>query len=317
MERMRIIVNNNYRPGAAGLPGLKAAPFGPIFPSIPARRETENAMSDQAFTLTDWIARFGQAEIPVLRHSARELERLRAENGLLNARTVAGVVTDDPLMTVRLLRHLQRHKGAQQRHELVDVKQALLMMGLEAFFRDLPAQPVAEDMLFGHPEALLHLLRTVRRAQRSACYAFDWALRLHDLHAEEVQVSALLTHFAEMLMWCFNPGPMLAIRRRQSADPGLRSADAQRQVLGFSGAALQRQLAVEWRLPELLLNLLDPAQSGSTRVRNVALAVNLARHSAQGWDNPALPDDYRDIGALLRMPPERVRALVMQAAEAG
>lgn len=274
-------------------------------------------MSDQALTLTDWIARFGRAEIPVLKHSARELERLRAENGLLNARAVAAVVTDDPLMTVKLLRHMQLHKGVHQRHELVDAKQALLMMGLETFFRDLPAQPVAEDMLHGHKEALLYLLRTVRRAQRSAHYAFDWALRLHDLHAEEVQVSALLTHFAEMLMWCFNPDPMLAIRRRQLADPGLRSVDAQRQVLGFSGAELQRQLAIEWRLPELLLNLLDPSQSGTTRVRNVMLAVNLARHSAQGWDNPALPDDYRDIGALLRMEPERVRALVMHEAESG
>ncbi len=274
-------------------------------------------MSDQTLTLTDWIARFGRAEIPVLKHSARELQRLRAENGLLNARAVAAVVTDDPLMTVKLLRHMQLHKGVHQRHELVDAKQALLMMGLETFFRDLPAQPVAEDMLHGHKEALLYLLRTVRRAQRSAHYAFDWALRLHDLHAEEVQVSALLTHFAEMLMWCFNPGPMLAIRRRQLADPGLRSVDAQRQVLGFSGAELQRQLAIEWRLPELLLNLLDPSQSGTTRVRNVMLAVNLARHSAQGWDNPALPDDYRDIGALLRMEPERVRALVMHEAEPG
>lgn len=274
-------------------------------------------MSDQTLTLTDWIARFGRAEIPVLKHSARELQRLRAENGLLNARAVAAVVTDDPLMTVKLLRHMQLHKGVHQRHELVDAKQALLMMGLETFFRDLPAQPVAEDMLHGHKEALLYLLRTVRRAQRSAHYAFDWALRLHDLHAEEVQVSALLTHFAEMLMWCFNPGPMLAIRRRQLADPGLRSVDAQRQVLGFSGAELQRQLAIEWRLPELLLNLLDPSQSGTTRVRNVMLAVNLARHSAQGWDNPALPDDYRDIGALLRMEPERVRALVMHEAESG
>ena len=274
-------------------------------------------MSDQALTLTDWIARFGRAEIPVLKHSARELERLRAENGLLNARAVAAVVTDDPLMTVKLLRHMQLHKGVHQRHELVDAKQALLMMGLETFFRDLPAQPVAEDMLHGHKEALLYLLRTVRRAQRSAHYAFDWALRLHDLHAEEVQVSALLTHFAEMLMWCFNPDPMLAPPRRQLADPALRTRDAPRQGLGFSGGELPRQLAIEWRLPELLLNLLDPSQSGTTRVRNVMLAVNLARHSAQGWDNPALPDDYRDIGALLRMEPERVRALVMHEAESG
>ena len=37
----------------------------------------------------------------------------------------------------------------------------------------------------------------------------------------------------------------------------------------------------------------------SPRTRTVALAVALARHSANGWDNPALPDDYSAIAALL------------------
>jgi len=37
------------------------------------------------------------------------------------------------------------------------------------------------------------------------------------------------------------------------------------------------------------------------------LAVRLARHSAHGWDNPALPDDYIEIGQLLNLSPEAVR----------
>ncbi len=45
-------------------------------------------------------------------------------------------------------------------------------------------------------------------------------------------------------------------------------------------------------------------------MRNVTLAVNLARHSATGWDDAALPVDYRDIGELLRIDPERVKVLV-------
>ena len=267
-------------------------------------------MSQQSRSLADWVAYLGQADLPVLKHTARELERLRGNEALLNARNVADVVTDDPLMTVKLLRHLQTHKHRKQAYELVDVKQALLMMGLDAFSREVPAMPIAEGMLHGHLDALVHLLQTVRRAQRSAHYAYDWALRLHDLHAEEVHVSALLTHVAEMLMWCFNPGPMLEIKKRQHADPTLRSTEVQKAVLGFSGTDLQRQLTIEWQLPELLLNLMDPAQAKSTRVRNVMLAANLARHSAQGWDNAALPDDFRDIASLLRMEPDKVRALV-------
>jgi HD-like signal output (HDOD) protein len=267
-------------------------------------------MSQHSKRLEEWLAYLGQADIPVLKNSARELDRLRADESLLNPRSIANVVTDDPLMTVKLLRFLQSHKHRNQTYELVDVKQALLMLGVDTFFREVPAAPVVEDMLQEHIEALVQLLQTVRRAQRSAYYAYDWALRLHDLHAEEVHVSTLLAHVTEMLMWCFSPVQMLDIRRLQRADSALRSADAQKRVLGFTGVELQRQLAIDWRLPELLQNLLDPALAKTSRVRNVTLAVNLARHSAQGWDNAALPDDYRDIGDLLRMEPERVMALV-------
>jgi HD-like signal output (HDOD) protein len=267
-------------------------------------------MLQQPKSLEAWLAFFGQAEIPVLRHTVRELERLRADETLLNARSVADVVNDDPLMTVKLLRYLQSHKHRNQIYELVDVKQVLLMLGLDAFFREVPAEPITEEVLSSHRTALVQLLQTVRRAQRAAYYAYDWALRLHDLHAEEVFVSALLNHVSEMLMWCFNPDQMLEIARRQAADPALRSVDAQRQVLGFAGAELQRQLTTEWMMPELLRNLADPALANTPRVRIVKLAVNLARHSAHGWDNAALPDDYREIAALLRTEPDKVMALV-------
>ena len=267
-------------------------------------------MPQQPKSMAAWLAFLGQAEIPVLKQTARELERLSADESHLDARSIANVVTDDPLMTVKLLRYMQTHKHRNQKYELVDVKEALLMMGLDAYFREVPATPISEDMLQGHIEALVHLLHTVRRAQRSAHYAYDWALRLHDLHAEEVHVSALLYHVAEMLMWCFNPGQMLEIQKRQAADTTLRSADVQKQVMGFTGMDFQRQLTIEWNLPELLLNLMDPAQANTSRVRNVKLAANLARHSAQGWDNDALPDDYREIAALLRMEPDKVAAMV-------
>jgi len=267
-------------------------------------------MQQQPNSLEAWLAYLGQAEIPVLRQTARELERQRADEAQLNARDVAEAVDDDPLLTAKLLRYLQGHKLHQQVYELVDVKQTLLMLGLDAFFREVPAAPYVEDVLQDHRLALVQLLQTVRRAQRAAYYAYDWAVRLHDLHAEEVYVSALLNHLSEMLMWCFNPGQMLEIARRQAADPTLRSADVQRQVLGFRGVELQHRLVLTWKLPELLASVTDPAQAHTQRVRNVKLASNLARHSANGWDNAALPDDYRDIGELLRLTPDQVMAVI-------
>ncbi len=267
-------------------------------------------MSQHTKSLDGWLAFLEQADLPVLTRTAAELERLRGDDALLTARNVANVVTDDPLMTVKLLRYLQTHKHRAQQHELIDVKQALLMLGLDAFLRDLPAAPLAEVLVGAHEGASARLLHTAARARRAAAYAFDWALRLHDLHPEEVQISALLAHASEMLMWCFNPQGMLDVSQLKRGDPTLRSSEAQRRVLGFPLLALQRELAIQWRLPKLLIELMDPAQARTSRMRTVMLAVNLARHSADGWHDAALPDDYQQIADLLHMELHRVVALV-------
>lgn len=268
-------------------------------------------MNQAPHNLTGWVAFLGQADIPVLKQTARELGRLRDNgNNQLNAREVARIVTNDPLMTVKLLRYMQGHKRLSQMQELVQVEQAIMMMGFNTFLNDIPTETVVENVLANHLDALVHLMQTVRRAQRSADYAFDWAVRMRDLHWEEVRVSALLTYVAEMLMWCFNPEQMLEIRKRQNADKTLRSAVVQKEVLGFAGMDLQRALTVEWNLPALLMNLMDPKLARNPRVRNVLLAVNLARHSSHGWHDAALPDDYTQIGELLRMEPMHVMEIV-------
>ena len=41
--------------------------------------------------------------------------------------------------------------------------------------------------------------------------------------------------------------------------------------------------------------------AGPTASGKSALAVRLARHSAAGWDNPALPDDYSETAQLLNL----------------
>jgi hypothetical protein len=46
---------------------------------------------------------------------------------------------------------------------------------------------------------------------------------------------------------------------------------------------------------------MDPTKTDSPRVKNVKLACDLARHSADGWNDAALPDDYKAICELLRI----------------
>ena len=80
--------------------------------------------------------------------------------------------------------------------------------------------------------------------------------------------------------------------------------------MGFTLLQLQSELVVRWSLPKLLITLMDVNRANQQRVRNVILAVNLARHSANGWDDATLPDDYEDIGRLLHMQVHEVMALI-------
>ena len=265
--------------------------------------------------LEHWVSLLTGADLPVLKHTARDLIALRADDKRLNAHTIAQIIASDPMMTVKLLRYLQQHKRKAQTAEVIQVKQALLMLGVEPFFNNIPPQPLAEEMLKSHAVALPPMLRVVHRSYRASEYAREWAVQLHDLHYEEVRVAALLHDIAEILMWCFAPTMMLEIHDMQQKDKMLHSRSAQEQVLGFALVDLQKELTLQWGLPELLLVLMNDSSAKQPRVRNVELAVNLARHSANGWDDAALPDDYKDIGELLRIPAAQVMAMV--EAEAG
>lgn len=261
--------------------------------------------------LNRWVDQLSNVEIPVLRQTARKLSKLSEDIENQTPRSIAQVIKADPFMVVKLMRYLQLHKHRIQDHEIVEVEQALLMLGLEGALKKVPPEPLIEDVLIReHRAALVYLLKVTQRSITASNYAFDWAVRLHDLHFEEVRIAALLHDIAEMLMWCFAPKEMLLIKSMQTKDKTLRSHQVQQKVLGFALHELQLALAVRWKLPELLVCLINHDECEQQRVRNVFLAVDLARHCANGWNDAALPDDYAAIAKLLHLKPEEVMQIV-------
>lgn len=261
--------------------------------------------------LSDWVNFLTRAEIPVLKQTARNLAVLTKDEQNLNARSYANVVKNDPLMTVKLMRYMQDHKHRCQEHDVMEAEQIVMMLGLETLLKKIPPEPLVEEVLGrNNMSALIHLLKTAHRSNMAASYAYDWAIRLHDLHFADIRLAALLHDIAEMLMWCFAPVEMLKIKQLQKQNKALRSAAVQEKILGFTLNQLQHELAVRWKLPELLITLMDDEHAKLRRVRNVILAVNLARHSANGWDDAALPDDYEEISKLLHLPACDVMTIV-------
>ena len=251
--------------------------------------------------LDAWVHYLSHVELPILRQTARRLEDARQNIDRINGRDLADIVLQDPLMTIRVLAYIQPFRGKHLRSDITTIAHAIMMLGIEPFFARFSTLTTIESKLGQQPQALLGVLHVIRRMQRAAHYAHDWAFERLDMNVEEVALAALLHDLAEILLWCFAPQQALEIRRRQQIDPTLRSATAQEDVLGIRLADLQLALCQAWQLPELLKTLMDDSQSEHPRVRNVVLAVNLARHSAENWENPGLPDDFRGIEKLLHV----------------
>src|SRR5450631_4913247 len=204
-----------------------------------------------------WTAYFRSAQVPVLAQTAWLLEDLRANEDRVDANGLGESISNDPLMTLKVLAHSAAHRGSRVVTDAETVTSALVMMGISPFFRAFGVQPTVEDWLAAEPEALEGLRQTLRRAHRGANFALAFAVHRRDHDAAVIHAAALLHNFAEMLIWCHAPVLALHIRDAQLADPALRSATAQSAILNINLTDLQQSLMRAWRLPELLIRISD------------------------------------------------------------
>jgi HD-like signal output (HDOD) protein len=279
--------------------------------------------------LAAWLSLFSGAEMPVLRQTARRLDEARQHIDRVNGRDIIAIVLQDPLLAIRVLAYIQSFGSKHLRSDVTNIATAVMMLGVEPFFRKFEQPATIETMLSRKPQALLGVLQVILRCQRASRYAHDWAFARHDMNVEEVALAALLYDLAEVLLWCFAPEQAIAIRARLQAEKSLRSSIVQREVLGFPLAELQLALCRAWQLPELLTALMEGKDNAQQpRAQNVKLAVNLARHSVDGWTDAAIPDDFAAIEKLLNinretllsrlhLPPELLPRLIRADNESG
>jgi len=248
-----------------------------------------------------WVDHFKSIEVPVLRHTVHQLTELRETANTINTRKLAAIIAQDPLMTLRLFQYMQANRSRRQSADITTIERSLVMIGTQNFYDSIQDPPILEHQLKGYPKAMLGLLKVIARSRAASQWARDWALLRQHPSFDEIAMAALLHDLVEILLWCFAPNLAIRAKERLTSEPGRRSSQIQQEVFGAPLDEIAFELVTYWGLPPLLCSLLNPADAEIANVRNVKLAVNLARHSANGWNDPALPDDYREIETLLHI----------------
>lgn len=261
--------------------------------------------------LSAWVRHFAEAPIPILADTAEAIESLRENEDDVDANMLGELIAGDPLMSLKLMAHAARHRSERVLTDPETVTATIVMMGITPFFRAFGPQPSVQDQLAGRPPALDGLYGVLRRGRRAAQFALGFAVHRLDPHTSTIHQAALLHDFAEALLWVHAPDLALGIQAAQAADPHRRSAEVQREHLNIELIDLQQALMKRWRLSDMLTQISDDRHADHPSVRNVLLAIRVARHSAQGWSDPALPDDYAEIGQLLQLAPDKVQRLLL------
>ncbi len=269
-----------------------------------------------------WIRHFERAGLPVLARTADILSDLRTDIDNVAPRTVSSCVIADPLMSLKVLiwagkRLTQKMQASRSEfgNEIVTVDAAIVSSGIGPFFRQFEAFESVEMRLTEHPEALLGLQKVLNRSLASADFARDWAGHRNDFDIEIIAEAAMLHHVAEILVWVFAPALSLQVQGIQQKYPQARSREIQQSIFGISLNELEFAIMRDWQLSSLMRRLMDDAHADTPQVKNVVLAVNLARHLANGVDDPAIPDDLAAIADLLRMSQGWVRERVLDTPE--
>jgi HD-like signal output (HDOD) protein len=263
--------------------------------------------------LAAWVALFNPTELPILAASAQELEELRKNEDAVDAHWLAEIIGADPMFTLKVLSHVARLRRGRDGSEAETITEALVMLGISPFFKTFGPQATVESLLDSSPVGMDGFGRVLRRSRRAARFAMGFAVHRMDYDAPVIHEAALLHDFAELLLWVRAPDLAEAMRQRQIGDPALRSTAIQRELLHIELDDLEHALMQAWHLPSLLVRITDEHSTNVTpQMRNVQLAIRLARHSAQGWDNAALPDDFRDIGQLLNLSTDAAQRLVRE-----
>ena len=259
--------------------------------------------------MSDLLARLKPGGLPVFRHTRDALVAQASHRDGLTAREVSFDLMKDPLATLQLLHVINAKVADRYGTEVGTVEHALMMQGLGAYLEGVRGLPIVEDTALGRDRRALTAVQVlVRRAQHAAWQARDFAVLHTDIHAEEVQVAALLYHVPEILLWLRAPEVARQLNRLRRKAASIE--EAEQSALGMSLSGFRLQVLEDWRMPELTRDLMDPGFSERPRQTILNAALGIAAASERGWWQDALMTHYLDLASVVNQSVETVVATV-------
>jgi len=199
-----------------------------------------------------------------------------------SAYDIAAILAEDPAMSLKVLK-LSNSAFYGLRHEVTSIKQAVVIMGMEAVrsmvlstavfdtFKKNSIDPMLQEDFWRHSLATATCIRLLLRAVSG-----KWITK------SELSFSAGLLHdIGRLVMYSYLPNDFSAARELQETD-GVPMLLAEKTALGYTHSDVGALLAEKWGLPLQLKDAIEfhhyPRQSSEES--GLAYLAHLADHVA-------------------------------------
>lgn len=239
---------------------------------------------------SQWAAYLEHMDLPVKAATKQALHELEEQRGdLLAPKELAGLMLDDPLFALRLLKEANKRIPRRLGRDITTPLGAVLALGTAVYAEQLIEAPETDAGNAGFAECESHATLASRIAYQFGSYH-------HDLDSGELALAALLSNSSEIELWAFAPELPQAVMEELKSGRAKRSEQAQRQACGFPFKDLTLLLSERWQLPPLIMQLIRGDES--LRAKLARLAVDMSRHLGNGAGDPALPYDVNEASRL-------------------
>lgn len=260
--------------------------------------------------LAVWVDNLGEAEMPVLARTARDVGTVTGREES-SAAELAAVVLRDAALTARVLRVANSSYYNPSAVPISTVSRAVIVLGFETVRSICISAAVVEALTSGRTEA--RVLEELAQAVHAAVQAKAFEEARGGSRGEEVFIAALLHRLGPMAFWWRGGELAERLAAALAAEPDRPAEEIERGILGFSLAHLTRALSRAWQLGKLVEAALDPA-TRDPAARIAALGHRLAHALAQGWESPEVQEALRALARTTGIAFERTVRLARESA---
>jgi len=233
---------------------------------------------EQQHSIDDWIRFLSKDQMPALAETVQKLNRLTVDEAARISQLTEQVLKD-PSLTSRVLQvsNCVMYKGGGG--QIKTITRAVLMLGFTTV-RDVTLSMQILDNILKHKPSQ-HLMSQIANSFHAAMQARDMLKNIKAAQQEEIFISTLLLHFAELSM--LSRDDEVSRRLNYLIERGQTPAAAAKEVMGCTFDELSLALAKQWNLGDILIEALSHPDAPSRPVQAVLLSDELSQVAQLGW----------------------------------